>query len=384
VKIFHIRIVHIITTLDYGGAENMLFKLVSSTATNPNYQQMVISLTDKGGFGPLLEKQGIRVHAVGLNKRCANALKTAELISQIKIFKPHILQSWLYHADLVGTFLFKFARGAKLVWNIRCSDMNFKKYTWTTRLIFLILQKFSGIPSAVCANSQAGILAHQKKGYHPKKWIWIPNGFDTQRFKPQPKGDALRKQLGIPLSSPVIGMVARFDPMKDFDTFFRAASIVRTIYGCVHFVLIGSKVDTDNPYLCRLINSYQLNKVVHMLGRRNDVDNIYPQMDIFSLSSSFGEGFPNVIGEAMASGVPCVATDVGDSKLIIGDTGITVPAKDPNKLAGAWLSLLSAPEEMRFQMGRAARQSIVDKYRLEVVQKKYLSLYNALALQKAD
>jgi glycosyltransferase involved in cell wall biosynthesis len=260
--------------------------------------------------------------------------------------------------------------------------MDFKKYTWTTKLIFSILQSFSGIPSAVCANSKAGILAHQKKGYHPKKWVWIPNGFDTQRFKPQPKGGALKKQLGIPLSSPVIGMVARFDPMKDFDTFFRAASIVKTIYGRVHFVLIGSKVDTDNPYLRRLINSYQLNKVVHMLGRRDDVDNIYPQMDIFTLSSSFGEGFANVIGEAMASGVPCVATDVGDSKFIIGDTGITVPAKDPKKLAGAWLSLLNAPDEMRFQMGQAARQSIVDKYRMEVIQKKYLSLYDALALHK--
>jgi glycosyltransferase involved in cell wall biosynthesis len=376
---FSIRIIHIITTLDYGGAENMLFKLVSSTASNPCYQQMVISLTDKGGFGPLLEKQGIRVHAVGLNGRCTDAFKLAELIRQIRIFKPHILQSWLYHADLVGTLLFKFAKGAKLVWNIRCSDMDFKRYAWTTRLIFLLLQRFSGIPSAVCANSQAGIVAHQKRGYHPKKWIWIPNGFDTHRFKPQSKGGALKKKLGIPLSSTVIGMVARFDPMKDFDTFFRAANIVREIDGRVHFILVGNKVDPDNPYLCRLVNLYQLSKVVHMLGRRDDVDNIYPQIDIFTLSS-FGEGFPNVIGEAMASGVPCVATDVGDSKLIIEDTGITVPAKDPRKLADAWLSLLSAPDERRLQMGQAARRSIVDRFSLEVIQKKYLSLYDSVAL----
>ena len=376
-----LRIAHMITTLQQGGAENMLFKIVREIAKDARYQQIVISLTGLGVFGPLLEKQGVRVYHVDMRMKCADIIKLIELIKIIRKFRPQILQTWLYHADLLGTFVSQFIRDAKLIWNIRCSDMALSEYAWTTRLVFGFLQKLSRVPSVVCANSRAGILVHQKKGYHPKRWVWIPNGFDTDRFKPQSRNSLIRADLGIPSDAVVIGMVARFDPMKDFETFFEAAGIATRKCNNIHFVLVGNEVGLENLYLCRLIEKYQLTPKVHFLGQRNDVDKIYPQMNIFTLTSSFGEGFPNVLAEAMACGIPCVTTDVGDSKLIIGNTGIVVPAKDPSSLARAWHSLLSAPAEKMEKLGQAARQRIVNQYRIDLIKQKYLSLYDSLALR---
>ena len=373
-----VRIAHLITTLEYGGAENMLFKLASGIALNPGYQQMVISLTGKGVFGPLLEKQGIVVYAVGLQAQSSDWLKIIRMIIKISRFQPHILQTWLYHADLLGTLVTRITRKAKLIWNVRCSDMVLKEYARTTKLIFKTLQRLSGLPVAVCANSKAGILHHIQQGYHPKKWVWIPNGFDTDRFKPLPSKSSLKADLGIPSTALIIGMVARFDPMKGFNTFFQAASRTQRKHNHVHFVLIGNQVDFGNPYLYRLVEKHQLTDNVHLLGRRDDVYRIYPQMDVFTLTSSFGEGFPNVIGEAMACGVPCVATDVGDSKLIIGETGIIVPARDPQKLSGAWISLLNMDDKKRVELGLTARQRIIKHYHLEMIQKKYLDLYDSI------
>jgi glycosyltransferase involved in cell wall biosynthesis len=375
-----IRIAHIITTLEQGGAENMLYKIAGEIATDARYQQIVISLTGLGVFGPLLVQKGVRVYHVDMRLKCADILKLMVLIKIIREFRPQILQTWLYHADLLGTFVARFAGGAKLIWNVRCSDMALQKYAWTTKLVFGFLQRLSRIPSVVCANSRAGILAHKKKGYHPIRWVWIPNGFDTERYKPQPRNSKLRTDLGIPLNAAIIGMVARFDPMKDFATFFQAAEIALKKCRDIHFVIVGNQISFENLSLCRLVEKHQLTPNVHLLGRRNDVETIYPEMDIFTLTS-FGEGFPNVIAEAMACGVPCVATDVGDIKLIIGNTGLTVPAKDPHGLASAWHCLLNASAEKKAQLGQAARRRIVDKYRMDLIKNKYLSLYDSLILR---
>lgn len=374
-----VRIMHIITTLEQGGAENMLFKLISKSACDPHYQHMVVSLTGKGVFGPLLEQCGVHVYNASIKARFSDLAQICRLIAKVRHFQPHVIQTWLYHADILGTLIYPFSKRSKLVWNLRCANMDFDEYAWTTGMIFKILKILSGIPSVICANSKAGIMVHRQKGYHPKQWVWIPNGFDTYKFKPCPKNSSFRESLNMPLSSPVVGMVARFDPMKDFETFFQAAGIIKKIQNNVHFVLIGNEVDSGNKILRDLTEKHQLAGNVHLLGRRNDVDQIYPEMDIFTLASSFGEGFPNVIGEAMACGIPCVATDVGDSRRIIGETGIIVPARDPDRLAGAWLDLLNAPENMRKQLGKDARRRILDNYRMELIQEKYLSLYNLLA-----
>jgi glycosyltransferase involved in cell wall biosynthesis len=377
-----IRVLHIITTLEHGGAENMLFKLVSKTAYNACFQQMVISLTGKGFWGPLIEDYGITVKNAGLQRRCLDIYKVVKLIVEARNFQPHILQTWLYHADILGTAIAPFIKDIELIWNIRCSNMNLGNYAWTTKLIFHILKKLSSVPSVVCANSIAGIYVHKQKGFRPRRWVWIPNGFDIEMFKPLSKRNSFKEALRIPLCSDVIGMVARYDPMKDFDTFFQAARIMLKMKNDVHFILIGKNLDFKNKDISRLIKKHQLAGHVHLLGQRNDLNKIYPEMDLFTLTSSFGEGFPNVIGEAMSCGVPCVATDVGDSKMIIGGTGIVVPARDPNELANAWNQLLNTAEDEKMQIGIAARQRILDEFRLEMVQEQYLSLYKSLLSSK--
>lgn len=373
-----IRIAHMITTLEYGGAENMLFKIASRIAADRNYRQLVISLTGEGIFGPRLTSLGVPVMAAGLEVRGRDLTRVLQLAIRLRRFRPHLLQTWLYHADFLGTCVAPFLNPAKLIWNIRCSAMAFDQYAITTRLVFQFLRRMSIIPAVVCANSQAGILHHQRRGYRPRKWVWIPNGFDTGLFRPRPDRFTLRERLGISPHAPLIGMVARFDPMKDLDTFFRAAKRLLEKTPQTHFVLIGYRLDADNPDLRRIIERYQIDAHVHLLGRQDDLHLLYPQMDIFTLTS-LGEGFPNVIGEAMACGVPCVATDVGDVKLVIGDTGFVVAPKDADRLAGAWNQLVQLDKERRIQMGRAARRRIVAHYSLDTVQRTYLDLYEQTA-----
>jgi glycosyltransferase involved in cell wall biosynthesis len=298
------------------------------------------------------------------------------LVRYLRAKRPTIIQTWLYHADFLGTAAAVFAKPDHLLWNVRCSDIDHPGIPLSTRCLARILGILSRRPNAIVVNSQEGQRYHHKIGYHPKQWINIPNGVDLDRFHPRPSERAtLRARIGLPPDSTVIGFVARYHPMKDVETFLSAASLFQQRHENVKFVLCGDRLTSHNTALTELVRRLNLERSVVLFGRRTDIELVYPTLDVLALCSVYGEGFPNVLAEAMACGVPCVATDVGDCVELIGDCGKVIPKRDPHAVAQAYGTLI----EMGLQeVGARARKRMVACYGLEQMVSRYESLYRSL------
>ena len=287
------RILHIITTLSMGGAEAMIYKLLTHASNRSGLNHCVVSLSGPGYYGPLLEQRGLPVHHLSIDASIPKPKDVFKIYSVVKKWNPHVIQTWLYHADLIGLILGRFINVPKIVWNVRCSNMDLEQYPVTTRLIFYLLTKLSRSPDVIIANSVAGKKYHAQSGYAPKRWEIIPNGFDTDFYRPDNESrKRMRHALGIDEASLVVGMTARYDPMKDHGNFLRAAGKVNAAMPHVRFVLIGKGIDENNSNIADMIKENGLTDKVHLLGERTDLPNIYPVFDIFTLTSSFGEGFP--------------------------------------------------------------------------------------------
>jgi glycosyltransferase involved in cell wall biosynthesis len=216
-------------------------------------------------------------------------------------------------------------------------------------------------------------------GYVANKFVVLPNGFDLDEFRPFPEARiSVREELGLPTETPLIGLVARFDPQKNHDGFIRAAGLLHQRCSHVHFLLVGEGVERENVLISQAIARADIGRVVHLMGLRHDVPRLTAALDIASLSSSWGEAFPNVVGEAMACGVPCVVTDVGDSAEIVGDTGVVVATEDPEALARAWEGLLVIPRRERVILGERARARVASHFELGLVAKRYEGFYDRL------
>ena len=213
----------------------------------------------------------------------------------------------------------------------------------------------------------------------PSRTQVIPNGFDPTAFRPDPDSRiAFRAELGLPPDTPLVGMVARVDPQKDHRTFVAAAARLHARLPNVHFVFCGNGSEKAIAELTGWIERDGLRQVCHVLGERNDIPRVAAALDVATLSSAFGEGFPNVLGEAMACEVPCVATDVGDSAYVLGDSGRIVPPRDPDALAGAWGELLTAGDDVRKALGQRGRRRIVDNFSISRVARSYEAAYRSV------
>ncbi|MBN1428635.1 MAG: glycosyltransferase [Anaerolineae bacterium] len=372
------KITHLITDLDTGGAEMMLARLVTHMDSK-QFTNTVISLTDLGTLGEQIAALGVPVFALGMRPGVPDPRGLARLANLLRREKPDILQTWLYHADLLGTIASRLTHVPVLYWNIRCSDMDMRRYSKLSLLVLRILARLSRWPNGVIVNSLAGKQLHESLGYRPRRWEIIPNGFDLERFHPDPATrQSVREELSIPLNMLLIGLAARYDPMKDHRTFLAAAGQISRERHDVHFILAGRGVEQ----LSGVVDDLGLDEHVHLLGERADIPRILAALDIFSLSSAFGEGFPNVIGEAMACGVPCVVTDVGDAASIVGDAGRVVPPGDPIRLADAWRQLLAMPEPERQALGQSARRRVEALFSIQSVARRYESLYRAIGKER--
>jgi len=286
----------------------------------------------------------------------------------------------MYHADLLGLLVGKLARVPVILWNIRCTRLDMG---WRSRLVVRALIPLSGIPTAVISNSQAGVRVHRGLGYKPKKWVWIPNSLDLAEFKPQPEARLrLRRELQLTAGDIVVGLVARFDPMKDHVNFVRAAGLIAGENPRLNFALVGQGVDPSNKELLSLIQSEGLQARFHLMGLRDDVSSITAAFDI-ACSSSSGEGLSNTISEAMACAVPCVVTDVGDSALLLGDTGKIVPPQDPQAFAAACRELIALSPDQRLHIGMRGRERVRENFSLSAVVGRYQNLYQGFAAQLA-
>jgi glycosyltransferase involved in cell wall biosynthesis len=369
-----IRLVHVISDLDAGGAEVMLAKLVGAMDRS-RFENVVVSLTDRGDVGGAIEAAGIPVLGLGMRRGGAALGALPRLIGMLRASRPALVQSWLYHADLAALLATRLAGRPPIVWNVRCSDMDLRRYARRTRFIVAALARCSRVPAAVVVNSRSGQAQHERLGYRPRRWVLIPNGFDLERFRPEPTaGPKLRGELGLPDDAVVIALVARVDPMKDHEGFLAAARRVTAARASARFVLVGRGTEALAPR----IDALGLRETVLTLGYRDDTDRLLPGADVACLSSTWGEGFPNVLGEAMACGVPCVTTDVGDAGAIVGDTGLVVPPGDPDALARALTALIDRGPAARAALGGAARARVAARYALPAIVLQYQALYTSL------
>jgi glycosyltransferase involved in cell wall biosynthesis len=376
-----IRICHLITGLDTGGAERSLVNLV--TAMNRNeFENEVVSLLKPGPMAQALVKAGIPVTSMNVGWHRPNPAALLSLIRYLRAKRPAILQTWLYHADFFGTAAAFIARPEHLLWNVRSSRIDDRSIRRSTRYLAWFLGRLSRRPDAIIVNSHDGQRDHERIGYRPRQWVNIANGVDLERFRPRPSDRAaLRTRLKIPCDATAIGLVARDHRMKDIGTFLRAASRFRQDHENTKFLLCGDGLHPDNRELIGLVRNLELDRRTILLGPRSDMELIYPALDVLTLCSIAGESFPNVLCEAMACDVPCVATDIGDSREIIGDCGLIVPLRNPQAVAQAWRTLLENPSPLALG---AARSRVAAHYSLQRMCALYESLYRSIAGKNSE
>ena len=319
---------------------------------------------------------GVQVHKLGMSAGIPGIGAFAQLHNHVRSLRPDVIQGWMYHGNLAASLAARLTpRRPTLVWNVRHCLYDLGNEKPLTRQVIRATRMFSSLPDAIVYNSRLSREQHERFGFCSRKGVIIPNGFDPSLLRPNPEvGLAVRRDIGVDSWALVVGHVARFHPMKDHANFLRAAVEVARRVPEARFLLVGREVSPGNPELSGIIPADLLPRFV-FTGERPNVAPLIQAMNILC-SSSWSEAFPNVLGEAMACGVPCVATDVGDSAHIVGDTGLIVPPRDSKALSKALIELLQkAPGELRM-LGLAARRRIHDNYSLNRIIDLYTSIYN--------
>lgn len=373
-----IHITHIITGLNTGGAEMMLYMLLLK-ADKSRFSANVISLTNIGPVGEKIQSLGIPVTALGMYAKAPNPWAIVRIGSYLRQMSTDVVQTWMYHADLIGGMAARLAGKIPVIWGIHHTTLNPNSDKRSTILVAKICSKLSKwIPVRIVCCAEISRSLHVSLGYDEQKMLVIQNGFDLDRFCPNKTAyKKMREELGIPEGTLLIGLIGRFHPQKGHRTFIKAAARLHTCHPDVHFVLCGNNVTWKNSDLARWIDSADIYEQCHLLGCRDDMPRIQASLDI-GTNASHSEAFPLVIGEAMACGVPCVVTDVGDSALIVGDTGIAIPPKDPDALAQAWEKIISPGSDYRFKLGERARQRIRENFDLNIIVRRYEKLYDSV------
>jgi len=362
-----IHLFFLIRSLNIGGTERQLVELIKGLDKN-TFEITVGLFYDEG----ILRKELIGIEGVSLlplfkSGRLDIIRFCTRFITVLHRLKPHILYSFLPDANLVGLISGRIAHVKQIVWGVRASNMDVSRYDWLARTSLRLSAFLSRFSDTIIVNSFAGLRFHKDIGYETERIKVIPNGIDTKLFKPDhPSGIRLRDEWGIDEKTVSIGLVGRLDPMKDHATFLQAVKIFDQKEYNVRFVCIGEGKEPYKSEIHFLCMTLGLNGTLLWTGARSDMPAVYSALDIVTSTSSYGEGFPNVIGEAMSCGVPCVVTDVGDSAIIVGETGIVVPPKDPQALADGWRSMLKRLNDKSYSIKEMARVRIVSHYNSEI------------------
>lgn len=376
-----VTVCHVITGLNVGGAEVMLHKLLKYS-DKERISSVVVSLTDIGPIGEKIIKDcGIQVYALQMKPNSPSIKKIMELVSLLKKINPDLIQSWMYHSDFIAIIAAKIARIKNVVWGIHHSNLSKKDNKRIVIMLAGINSKLSRLTSKIVCCSNASYDAHKKIGYSKEKMVVIPNGFELSKFIPKSsmKSEFLQRANISQSNDIIFGTVGRWDILKDYSNLIKATDILVNQHGKENFkiLLCGQRLDEDNLELVHLIKEKGLEKYFHLLGRRDDIQDLMAALDYFILPSK-GEGFPNVLGEAMACETPCITTDVGDSAFIVGDTGQVVPPSNPEMLAVAMNNYLELPNNSKKEIGLAARKRIQESFAIEKIARTYEELYLAI------
>jgi glycosyltransferase involved in cell wall biosynthesis len=365
------RIVHIITGLSRGGAEGILFQLIC--ATRESWDCAVISLTTEGYYGERLRALGVNVICCRMNSAAQGLPGLLRLLGGLRRLQPDVVQTWMYHADLLGGVAARLLGVRAIVWGIRNFRLDRGNVSWTARAASRLCARISGIvPAAIVSCSAQAAAEHRDRGYASNKMLVIPNGYDARRLRRDvPAGQRVRTAWGVLPDQFLIGMVARWDPLKDHANLLAALQLLERDQSDVRCVLVGPGMEIGNSALAALLRRYPLASSALLAGPRDDIPAVMSALDLHVLSSS-SEAFPNVVGEAMACGTPCVVTDVGDAAAIVGDTGWCVPPADAASLHAALRAAtarLSASD--RESLGAACRERILQNFSVEAMVRAY-------------
>lgn len=372
------KIFHIIPTMEIGGAESFLEKIV--ILSPPTEHHEIICLKRRGKIGDRLVANGFKVHQLNLNNIFVFPFCFFKLVNFLRSENPAVVQTWMYHSDLLGGIAAKFASCKKIIWSIRCTNtltlrgssisgyFSMKLCSWLSRLI----------PHKIICVAHKAMEQHIQYGYDSSKMLVVQNGFhlNTATYN-RSYITKIRDKISIDEDSLVIGSVARFNAYKDHLNFINAALKVINKFPKTIFLMVGTDITKSNVELFNIIQSAGMEKNFRLLGEYHEMDDIYHAMDIFCLHSR-SEGFPNVLGEAMSSGLPCISTDVGDASELLGNNGMIIDPENYIQLSNAMEKIILLSNEERMRMGENGMKRIKAKYSIN----KALNIYSQLYASK--
>lgn len=366
------NIVHIIIGLNAGGAELMLQRLILSDLTS---YHSVISMTTPGVVGEYLKDHNINVVSLGLNKYNL-IIVFCKLFVLLRKTKPDVVQTWMYHADLLGGISARLSGIKKVFWNIRCTEVPQRKFSFHGMLILLCALLSSRIPEKIICCAHAAKAHHAALGYCSEKIIVIPNGYHVEsKIINHRNTKDLRNHLGIKNNTFVVGVIGRYDILKGYDILVNAAHhLLLNSSRDILFLCIGKNMNWDNIELATHINSLKLQRHFALIGEVKSVDIYFSLMDVFCLSSR-SEGFPNVVAEAMIARVPCVVTDVGDAAMIVGREGVVVPPCNHLALSNGLSYFVEMDPVLKNAIGDKARNRVISNYNIGRIAQIYKNLY---------
>ncbi len=372
-----IRIAHVINNLQTGGAEATLLRLMEHIDRS-RFEPFVLAMIGEGTIGPRIRELDIPVVALGAARRRLSVRTFLEIRRHLKEFQPDVIQSWMYHSNLAAYL----SRGAvrnrpALAWNIRHSLHDLAHEPWMTRQVIKAGAKRSAKVEAIIANSAVSMGQHEAIGYRSSRNEVIPNGFDLEALKPVPDASTkLREELDIGESAFIIGCAARFHPMKDQRMLVKATAELFEKGRDIHCVLIGRGCETGGE-----AESLRplLGERLHLLGERRPLAETVSGLDCLAVASAWGEGFPNVLAEAMACEVPCVTTDVGDAAAIVADPQRVLSPGDQQAMVEIVDRMLQLDSQQRQRIGQDGRARILENYPIAKIVKQYEDLWTDLS-----
>lgn len=372
------KIVHVINRVGAAGAEIMLLNLVLRLK-DYGFDQEILTLMPDGALIRNFQANAIEVRDIGMKKGVPSLRAMLRLNKAITQAKPDVVHGWLYHASLAATLATP--KPIPVIWGIHHSLTSLAQEKWLTRMIIKTGSRLKRRIARYVFVSKTSQRQHLEIGYPPEKSDTIPNGFDLSHFRPDESiRQAVRSEWGFADEDIIIGNAARYHPMKNHMGLVQSFSKLAKRFHNVKLVLMGRGIDDNNVELKTFVAEEMLENQVFLLGERRDMERLMNAFDLY-VSASYSEAFPLVIGEAMACGVPCIATDIGDCRDIIDNTGRLVRPGDDAGLMQAIGELISLTAKQRRELGYAARQRIEAYYSLDMISNKYADLYQQLIQQ---